>query len=72
MLLALNLERMKKTVNQVIAILEENGWSYTRTKGDHHIFTKPGAKRPITVVGKGSDDVWPNALNSILREAGLK
>lgn len=24
------------------------------------------------VVGKGSDDVWANALNSILREAGLK
>ncbi len=63
---------MKKTVNEVIAILEENGWSSKRPKGDHHVFSKPGAKRPIVVVGKGSDDVWANALNSILREAGLK
>ncbi|MBR6416289.1 MAG: type II toxin-antitoxin system HicA family toxin [Bacteroidales bacterium] len=31
---------MKKTVNEVIALLEKNGWSYKRTNGDHHILTK--------------------------------
>ena len=63
---------MKKKVSEVIELLEQNGWTYRRTRGDHYIFTKPGARRPITVTGKASDDIWANALNSILREAGLK
>ena len=63
---------MKKKVHEVIDLLEQDGWTYDRTRGDHHIFTKPGARRPIIIVGKASDDIWANALNSILRQAGLK
>ena len=63
---------MKKKVHEVIALLEQNGWTYSRTRGDHHIFIKPGAPRSITIIGRASDDIWANALNTILREAGLK
>ena len=63
---------MKKTVRQVIAILEKNGWRYVRTRGDHHIFWKEGARRPIVVAGKLNDDLAEGTLNSIIREAGLK
>jgi predicted RNA binding protein YcfA (HicA-like mRNA interferase family) len=31
-------------------ILERNGWMYARTKGSHHIFTKPGHRAfPVPV-----------------------
>lgn len=59
-------------VKEVIALLEENGWEYTRQTGGHRIFKKPGAKRPIPVSGKLSDDVPKGTLKSILREAGIK
>ena len=63
---------MPKRVKEVIEILEENGWKYNRMKGDHRIYCKDGAKRPIVLPGKLNDEVKPGTLNSILREAGLK
>lgn len=63
---------MKKTVKEVIDLLEANGWKYTRTKGDHHKFTKAGERRPIIVAGKRSQDLAEGTLLSILRQAGLK
>lgn len=59
-------------VKKVIELLEENGWRFIRTKGDHHIYFKEGARRPIVVPGKDSDDLKDGTLSSILREAGLK
>ncbi|MBR6002963.1 MAG: type II toxin-antitoxin system HicA family toxin [Bacteroidales bacterium] len=52
-------------------LLEANGWQYSRTKGDHHIFVKPG-KRSISVPGKRNSDMPEGTYKSILREAGLK
>lgn len=63
---------MHKTVSEVITLLEENGWKYIGTKGDHHKFFKKGARRPIIVAGKRNTDLAEGTLNSILREAGLK
>lgn len=59
-------------VKQVIALLEENGWEFIRMRGDHRIFYKEGAKRPIVVPGNPSDDLKEGTLNSILKGAGLK
>ena len=63
---------MKMTVKEVIDLLEANGWSYKKTKGDHHKFYKPGARRPIIVAGSRNDDLAEGTLLSILREAKLK
>ena len=63
---------MTKKVKEVIDLLEANGWHYVRTKGDHRMFTKPGAKRPIPISGQMSDDMPEGLYRSILREAGLK
>lgn len=63
---------MTKKVKEVIAILEANGWEYVRTKGDHHIYCKPGVARPIVVPGNNNKDLAEGTLNSILRAAGLK
>ncbi len=62
---------MVKT-REVIKLLEANGWSQIRMKGDHRIFCKTGARRPIVVPGALNDDLKGGTLNSILREAGLK
>ena len=63
---------MTLKVKQVIALLEENGWNFIRMRGDHRIFYKEGAKRPVVVPGNLSDDLKEGTLNSILKGAGLK
>ena len=63
---------MKKTVREVIELLEANGWTYIGTRGDHHKFFKKGARRPIIIAGKRNSDLAEGALQSILREAKLK
>lgn len=63
---------MTKKVKEVIALLEANGWKYDRTKGDHHVYYKKGAARPIVVPGNNNADLAEGTLKSILRAAGLK
>jgi predicted RNA binding protein YcfA (HicA-like mRNA interferase family) len=63
---------MTMKVKEVISLLEENGWEYRRTKGDHRIYYKKGARRPIPIPGKLNDELKDGTLGSILREAGLK
>lgn len=59
-------------VYEVEQLLIKNGWEHVRTRGDHHIFTKKGASRPIVVPGNRNDDLAEGTLSSILRAAGLK
>jgi predicted RNA binding protein YcfA (HicA-like mRNA interferase family) len=59
-------------VRELIKQLERDGWKHIRTKGSHRQFqhsVKPGT---VTVAGKGSLDIPPGTLNSILKSAGLK
>lgn len=62
---------MVRKIKAVIALLEANGWEYTRTRGDHKIFRKEGAKRSIPIPGNPNDDLAIGTLKSILRQAGL-
>jgi predicted RNA binding protein YcfA (HicA-like mRNA interferase family) len=52
--------------------LRGDGWVCVRTKGSHRQFhhaTKPGT---ITVSGHPSDDIHPDTLKSIVKQAGLE
>ena len=62
---------MNKKVRDVVELLEANGWTYSRTKGDHHVFTKEGARRNIVVPGRMNDDLYNPFVARILKEAGL-
>ena len=59
-------------VNEVLRMLQNDGWALVATRGSHRQFKhaiKPGR---VTVPGKPSDDLAPGTLNSILKQAGLK
>lgn len=63
---------MPVKVNELIAMIEADGWFRVRQKGSHrqyHHPTKPGS---VTMSGKSSIDVPPGTLNSVLKQAGLK
>jgi predicted RNA binding protein YcfA (HicA-like mRNA interferase family) len=61
-----------KKVFEVIEKLEAGGWAYVRTRGDHHKFSKPGARRSVVIPGKRNDTIPPGTLAAILCETGLK
>ena len=63
---------MTKKVKDVILLLQIHGWHWVRTRVDHRIFRKEGARRPIPVPGKDSDDMAEGTYRHILREAGIK
>jgi predicted RNA binding protein YcfA (HicA-like mRNA interferase family) len=59
-------------VNEVIRLLEDDGWYHVRTRGSHRQFKHPTKAGRVTVAGKPSDDLAPGTLNSIRKQAGLK
>jgi predicted RNA binding protein YcfA (HicA-like mRNA interferase family) len=59
-------------VKEVIKLIEADGWYYVKTKGSHHQYKHPTKTGRVTVPGKGSDDLHPKTLNSILTQAGLR
>lgn len=54
-----------------MALLKAKGWMFSRVKGDHWVYTKEGALRPLVIPGKQNDELAIGTLKSILRQAGL-
>ena len=59
-------------VNELIALLEKDGWVQVRMKGSHRQFHHPSKPGTVTAAGKSSVDIPPGTLNSVLKQAGLK
>ena len=59
-------------VDEIIKLLESNGWIQVRMKGSHRQFKHPSKAGLVTVAGKPSVDVPPGTLDNILKQAGLK
>jgi len=51
--------------------LERKGWKLVRINGSHHIYNRPGARRPIPVPVHGNHDLRQGTQRRIMREAGL-
>ena len=58
-------------VRDVLKRLTKDGWVLDRTRGDHRQFVHPTKPGTVTVSGHERDDVHPNTLKSIWKEAGL-
>ena len=59
-------------VQDIIRIIQADGWFLVRTRGSHRQFHHPVKPGTVTVAGKPSQDLAPGTVNSILRQAGLK
>lgn len=62
----------RMTVREVIRLLEADGWHLVATRGSHRQYKHASKAGRVTVAGKGSDELAPGALNSILKQAGLR
>lgn len=51
--------------------LERQGWTLARVRGAHHIYNRPGARRPIPVPVHGNRTLRSGTQRTIMREAGL-
>lgn len=52
-------------------LLEQAGWSLQRVRGSHHIFSKPGERKIITVPVHGNKNVGPGLATRIAKDANL-
>ena len=59
-------------VEELLKLLEGDGWRLVRTKGSHRQFHHSSKSGTVTVAGKPSIHVPPGTLNSVLKQAGLK
>lgn len=50
-------------------LFERDGWQYSRTKGDHLIYTKSGNIRPLVI--PMYDEVPVFIIKNLLRTAGM-
>jgi len=67
-------ERLRPTmkVRDVIKMIENDGWAFSRTRGDHRQYRHASKPGKVTIPGHPGDEVPPGTLNSILKQAGLK
>ena len=56
----------------MIAIIEADGWRYTRMPGSHRIYKHPTNPANVAVPGTLSRAVSPSTLASIRRMTGLE
>ncbi|MBW8361197.1 MAG: type II toxin-antitoxin system HicA family toxin [Kaistella sp.] len=59
-------------VNEIIRMLQKDGWYLDRQKGSHRQFRHPLRKGAVTVNGKPSEVLSQMLLNSIFKQAGWK
>jgi predicted RNA binding protein YcfA (HicA-like mRNA interferase family) len=59
-------------IRDVIRMIEEDGWFHVRTRGSHRQYRHPVKPGLVTIPGKHGDELAPGALNSVLKQAGLK
>ncbi|MDP2470857.1 MAG: type II toxin-antitoxin system HicA family toxin [Candidatus Palauibacterales bacterium] len=63
---------LRLKVRDAVKMLERDGWYLVRTRGSHRQYKHPVKRGLVTVAGKGSDELAAGALNSVLKQAGLK
>jgi predicted RNA binding protein YcfA (HicA-like mRNA interferase family) len=51
-------------------LIEANGWSLRRVTGSHHIYSKPGVCKVISIPVHGSKNLKPGLAVRIARDAG--
>jgi len=58
-------------VRDVIKLVEEDGWYYTKTTGSHRHYKHPIKRGKVTIPGHPSDEMNPSVFNSVLKQAQI-
>ncbi|HTC34228.1 MAG TPA: type II toxin-antitoxin system HicA family toxin [Bryobacteraceae bacterium] len=56
---------------QMCRLIETNGWSLRRIRGSHHIYSKTGERKVISIPVHGSKNLKPGLAARIARDAGV-
>jgi len=59
------------TGSEMCRLMEANGWSLRRINGSHHIYSKPGERKVISVPVNGGKNLKPGLALRIARDAGV-
>jgi predicted RNA binding protein YcfA (HicA-like mRNA interferase family) len=57
---------------EMCRLVETNGWLLQRIKGSHHIYSKPGERKIISIPVHGNRNLKPGLANRIARDAGVE
>jgi predicted RNA binding protein YcfA (HicA-like mRNA interferase family) len=52
-------------------VLESRGWELKRIQGSHHIYTRAGNPKILTVPVHGNQDLKKGTLGQLLKDANL-
>jgi len=53
-------------------LIEAKGWVLQRVKGSHHIYSKAGERKIISIPVHGNRDLKRGLANRIARDAGIE
>jgi predicted RNA binding protein YcfA (HicA-like mRNA interferase family) len=53
-------------------LVEANGWLLQRIKGSHHIYSKLGERKILSIPVHGNRNLKPGLANRIARDAGVE
>jgi predicted RNA binding protein YcfA (HicA-like mRNA interferase family) len=59
-------------VRELLKSLKNDGWVVTRTRGSHRQLHHPTKLGTVTVSGQAAEDLHPETLKSVLRQAQLE
>ncbi len=59
-------------ISKVLQILKNDGWYLVATRGSHRQFKHIFKAGRVTVAGKPSDELAPDTLKSIFKQAKLE
>jgi predicted RNA binding protein YcfA (HicA-like mRNA interferase family) len=60
------------TGTELCRLLELNGWRLQRISGSHHIYTKAGERKVLSIPVHGNRSLKPGLASRLARDASLK
>jgi predicted RNA binding protein YcfA (HicA-like mRNA interferase family) len=57
---------------EMCRLVEANGWRLQRIKGSHHIYSKAGERKIISIPVHGNRNLKPGLALRIARDAGIE
>jgi predicted RNA binding protein YcfA (HicA-like mRNA interferase family) len=60
------------TGSDLCRLLESNGWTLRRVSGSHHIYSKPGERKVLSVPVHGNQSLKPGLATRLARDANIR